>query len=248
MKSYQVCLPVFEGPLDLLLSLIEREELDITRVSLAQIAGQYLAYLEQVEEVRPDLLADFLVIAAQLVLIKSEVLLPGRSRVPPEGEPEAGIDLVEQLKQYRLFKAAARQLQARQAHGIRTYLRLAPPPKIEPQPDLSEVTLADLLNAVRLALELEPPAPPVDRVISRRTVTVKGQMALMLDRLLTSDQLVFQELLAQTFSRLEIAVTLLALLELIKLGQVGVYQERLFGSIVIRSRAAQAENASAAAR
>jgi segregation and condensation protein A len=73
-------------------------------------------------------------------------------------------------------------------------------------------------------------------------------MALMLDRLLTSDQLVFQELLAQTFSRLEIAVTLLALLELIKLGQVGVYQERLFGSIVIRSRAAQAENASAAAR
>ena len=109
-NGYRVNLPVFEGPLGLLLSLIEREELDITKVSLAQVTDQYLAYLEQIEQVRPEILADFLVVAAKLILIKSQALLPRPPVISPEGEADVGDDLVEQLRMYKQFKAAAAQL------------------------------------------------------------------------------------------------------------------------------------------
>ena len=157
--AYRVRLPVFDGPLDLLLNLIEREELDITKIALALVADQYLAYLKQIEEAHPDNLADFLVVAAKLVLIKSEALLPRPNRPSSESELDVGKDLAEQLRLYKLFKGAANRLGQRQEQGLRTFVRLAPPPKIEPRLDLSDVDLDDLLAAVRLALEIEPPAP-----------------------------------------------------------------------------------------
>lgn len=236
MRNYCVTLPVFEGPLDLLLSLIEREELDITRISLAQVADQYLALLEQVEETRPDQLADFLVIAAKLVLIKSEALLPRPPRAVAESEPDVGDELAEQLKLYKQFKAAALQLEQRKEMGLRTFVRLAPPPKINPQPDLTGITLTDLLTAVQAALKLKPEDLPVDDVVSRRKITVREQMELISRSLQFKKHLIFQEMLAQAASRVEIAVTLLAVLELIKRQTIVVYQERLFGEIIIKAR------------
>ncbi|MBN1317398.1 MAG: segregation/condensation protein A, partial [Anaerolineales bacterium] len=236
MSKYRVNLPVFEGPLDLLLSLIEREELDITRISLAQVADQYLVYLEQVEETRPDQLADFLVIAAKLVLLKSEALLPKPSRPAAEIEQDIGDELVEQLRLYKQFKAAAQNLQARTDMGLRTFIRLAPPPKVNPQPDLTGITLSDLIRAIQEALKLKPDDPPVDDVVSRRKITVREQMDLIRHRLQSKKRLVFQEMLVQATSRVEIAVTLLAVLELVKRRTIVVYQERLFGDIVIESK------------
>ena len=106
--GYQVALPVFEGPLDLLLHLIERQELDITAISLAQVTNQYLEYLAGASERDPDNLADFLVVAAKLLLIKSRVLLPQPPAPPAAEEEDLGDDLVRQLVEYKRFKEAAR--------------------------------------------------------------------------------------------------------------------------------------------
>jgi segregation and condensation protein A len=236
MSKYHVSLPIFEGPLDLLLNLIEREELDITRISLAQVADQYLSYLEQVEETRPDQLADFLVIAAKLVLIKSEAILPRPSRPAAESEQDIGDELAEQLRQYKQFKAAAKKLQTRTDQGLRTFVRLAPPPKINPQPDLSGITISDLIKAIQEALKLKPEDPPVDEVVSRRKITVREQMDLIRFNLQYKKQLIFQEILVQATSRVEIAITLLAVLELVKRRTIIVYQEHLFGKIVIEPK------------
>ena len=230
---YRVELPVFQGPLDLLLRLIEREELDITRVSLAQVTGQYLAYLDTMEQVPPEVLADFLVVAAKLILIKSQALLPRPPAIVAESDVDAGDDLVEQLRLYKQFRAAAGQLRRREENGLRTFVRLAPPPRVDPRLDLTGVGLADLLAAVREALQIAPPPPSVDQVVSQRKVTVRGQMDLVRSRLRAQGRLLFQEMLARSADRVEIAVTFLAILELVKQFEITVHQQNLFGPILI---------------
>lgn len=233
--DYRVDIPVFQGPLDLLLSLIEREELDITQVSLAQVTDQYLAYLERLEQTQMALIADFLVIAAKLILIKSRALLPQPVVTAVEGEPDLGQELVDQLRRYKQFKAAAGKLGDRYQQGLRTFLRLAPPPRIEPQADLSDVTLADLLAAVREAMNVTPPADPVGQVIAWRKITINGQIELIRRICLQERRVIFQEILREASGRVEIAVTLLAVLELLKRREVTVSQERLFGAILIEA-------------
>jgi len=230
---YRVELPVYQGPLDLLLSLIEREELDITRVSLAQVTDQYLAYLDAMEQVSPEGLADFLVVAAKLILIKSQALLPRPQAVAAESDVDAGDDLVEQLRLYKQFKAAASRLRQREEDGLRTFVRLAPPPRVEPRLDLAGVDLTDLLGAVREALQIAAPPPSVDQVVSQRKVTMRGQMDLIRSRLRTQGRLLFHEMLARSTDRVEIAVTFLAILELVKQFEITVRQQSLFGPIII---------------
>lgn len=233
-EAYAVKLPVFEGPLDLLLYLIERQELDITKVSLAQVTDQYLAYLGTLEHLNVDQLADFMVIAARLIWIKSQALLP-RPPVVSE-EEDVGDDLVRQLIAYKQFKQVARGLEARQAQGWRSFVRLAPPPKIEVSSvDLSGVTLDDLLAAVRRALAIAQPGLPVGALVRPFTITIRDQIALI-ERLLQSQaRISFTRLLSQAASRLEIIVTFLAVLELLKRQRIQVNQDRLFGEIVIEA-------------
>src|SRR5260221_40455 len=138
-NNYTVQLPVYAGPLDLLLQLIERDELDITRVSLAQVTDQFLAYLKVLETMDLGDIADFLVIAARLILIKSEALLPRPVERQP-GEEDPGDELARLLIAYKRYKEIAGTLRQREEAGLRTYLRLAPPPKMEAQLDLSGVT------------------------------------------------------------------------------------------------------------
>lgn len=237
MKPYQVKLPVFEGPLDLLLHLIEREELDITKVSLAQVTDQYLEYLSFLEELNAEILADFLVIAAKLLLIKSEMLLPRPPRAPDEEEEEdVGEELARQLIEYRKFKAVALALKQREEMGFRTYVRLAPPPKLERPVQLGDVSLTDLVEAVRRALNVRPPAPSVSEMVSPITITVAEKMAFIEEKLRKHRSVSFSHLLDQAASRLEIIITFIALLELIKLKGVEVQQEQPFGEIVILSK------------
>lgn len=235
-QSYQVRLPVFEGPLDLLLHLIEREELDITAVSLAQVTGQYLAYLALMEKPPAEILADFLVVAAKLLLIKSRVLLPRPPEVLSPEEEDVGDDLARQLIEYKKFKQAAEALRQREEAGLRAYLRLAPPPRLERPLDLEDVTLDGLVAAVRQALAVVPPAPPVSEVVTSLQITIDDRIAVIREVLRTCDQVSFQHLLSEATSRLEIIVTFLAVLELIKSGHIDVRQDRLFGEIIIYSK------------
>ncbi len=234
---YQVDLPMFQGPLDLLLHLIEQEELDITRVALAQVTDQYLAYLAVLQEVEAEFLTDFLVIAAKLLLIKSQALLPK----PPPGlaaaeEEDLGEQLARQLLAYKRYKAAAQTLRQREEAGLRTFVRVAPPPKIEPRLSLDDVSLDDLLVAVQQALAIQPADAPVDEVVSPVTVTIGQQMTLIQEELTAQQEISFTGLLRRASSRLEIIVTLLAVLELIKQYAIDVRQEVPFGEIVIFSK------------
>jgi segregation and condensation protein A len=212
---YEIRLPVFEGPLDLLLHLIEREEMDVTTVALAQVTGQYLAYLAELEHRQVKELADFLVVAAKLLLIKSRSLLPRPPALTPEAQ-DVGDELVRQLQVYKRFKEIGALLHEREQQGWRGYVRIAPLPHLEPQLDLGDVTFHDLLAAVQEALEAIP-APPVGQVVAPITVTVA-------------------EILSAATTRVEVIVTLLALLELIKQDQISVRQEKLFGQIIIEQQ------------
>jgi segregation and condensation protein A len=236
--AYQVTLPVFEGPLDLLLHLIEREELDITQVSLAQVTNQYLEYLAQLSQRDPDSLADFLVVAARLLLIKSRVLLPQPPAPPPpeDAEGDVGQDLVRQLIEYRRFKEAARWLKDIEKQGLSSYIRLAEAPSFERTLNLEDVTLDDLLAVMREVLAIKPLAASINGAVSPVTITIAEQMDLIERQIARGRPLSFRRLLEQATSRLEIIVTLLALLEMVKQLRVTVRQDRLFGDISITKK------------
>jgi segregation and condensation protein A len=237
--AYQVTLPVFEGPLDLLLHLIERQELDITEVSLAQVANQYLDHLAHIEERNPDRLADFLVVAAKLLLIKSRALLP-QPAVPPEPEEgDIGDDLVRQLIEYKRFKEVAGWLATMEEEGLRSYVRLSGPPPVERTVDLGDVSLSDLLAAVREALAVRPPLPSVDRAVSPITITIDQQMGVIERKTALGQPVSFYHLLTDATTRLEVIVTLLALLELVKQLRVTMRQDRQFGNIWIEKASAE---------
>lgn len=231
---YQIRLPVFEGPLDLLLHLIEREELDISSVALAQVTDQYLTHLAELERRQVKELADFLVVAAKLLLIKSQSLLPRPPALVPEAE-DVGDELVRQLQIYKRFKEIAALLHEREKQGLRGYVRIAPLPHVEPQLDLGDVTLQGLLSAVQEALDAMP-TPPAEKIVTPITVTIAGQITCIESQLTRRRQVRFREILSAATTRVEIIVTLLALLELIKQDQVRVRQERLFGEIIIEQQ------------
>jgi len=234
-NAYTVDLPNFEGPLDLLLSLIEKEEMDITKISLARVTDQYLAYLEVLQQVNPDELTDFLVVAAKLLLIKSQVLLP---RPPPsiieEEEEDVGDELARQLLMYKQFKEIANELKTLEETGQRNFIRLTYiPPKIEPKLTPGDVTIEQLLQAAIEALTIKPEDPDVDEVVSRITVTIGQQMNHIRQTLTAQKRVSFTKLLSENRNRVEIIVTLLAVLELIKRRVVIVQQDAAFADLLI---------------
>ncbi len=233
IDAFQVKLPDFEGPLDLLLYLIEREELDITRVSLAKVTGAYLEYIHVLEQLQVDQVADFLVVAAKLLLIKSEALLPRPPSTPSSEEEDVGDDLVRQLLLYKQYKESARQLGDREAAGLHTYIRVAPPPKIDAKLDLSNITVDMLIKAVRNVLEIEPPGPAVGTVVKPFTLTIRDQMNLIERILRYRPNISFKRMLRRARDRVEIIVTFLAVLELLRRHKVDVVQEQIFGDILI---------------
>jgi len=230
---YEVQLPLFEGPLDLLLRLIEREELEITAVSMAQIADQFLSYLSLLQERPAAELADFLVMAARLLLIKSRALLPRPPQpVDSDGEEDPAEALARQLREYKRFRQAASWLLERETAGARTYVRAASPPAVASRLAPGEITLQDLLAALRQALAEPEPAPPAS-LAAPVTVSIAHRIARIVKATGDGRHVHFRTLLARSSTRVEIIVTLLALLELIKQHRVTIVQTRLFGDIVI---------------
>jgi segregation and condensation protein A len=242
--GYPVRLPFFEGPLDLLLHLIERQELDITEISLVAVTDQYIQAIEVLEEIEPGALADFLVVAAKLLYIKSHTLLP-KPRPAEAEEAEGGDSLIQQLLEYRRYKSVAEGLQMRQEAGLRAFVRLAPAPRLERKLDLTGVSLDKLTQALQRALRRIPSDPPRPRVHTY-PITVADQIEVVRARVQgrvgrEAPPVCFNALLSEPSSRMEIVVTFLAILELIKQREIVVEQEEVFGEIVLRANRARPE-------
>lgn len=235
-SPYSIELPVFAGPLDLLLHLIDRQELDITAVSLSKVTAQYLEQVQLLKEDRIEELIDFLVVGARLALIKSRALLPQEPVLADDDEEEDPAQaLVRQLLRYRQFKEAAKYLGQRENDGLRTYLRVAPPPKLESKLDLSGVSVAALTQAVLAALERSTTLEESVSVARPRTLTIQGQIERLRYRVRGGTGVPFSSLMSPEATRAEIAVTLLAVLELIKRREIQALQESMFGPIVIHA-------------
>jgi segregation and condensation protein A len=234
--AYLVETDLYEGPLDLLLALIEKAELDITRLALAQVTDQYLAYLRQLIHRDAADVSAFLVIAAKLILIKSAALLPRPSAVsinPDEQDP--GEALALQLIQYRRFKQIANLLDERQSQDMHTFLRVAPVEvKVEARLDLSNITLADLVHAANEVFRSQANLTELSRVVTMPRITIREKIFAIRDRLLRTGKSSFRAILA-SHDRIEIVVTFLALLELIKQNFVDAKQAALFGDIEFES-------------
>ena len=230
---YQVATPVYQGPLDLLLQLIERAELDITRVSLAQVTDQFLEYLQKLNELTAEEISAFLVVAAKLIQIKSEMLLPR----PPDrdaGEEDPGEALARQLIIYRQFKQVAKSLDVLQRRDQRTYISYAPVPDIEGKFQLTGLDIRDLQAAFREVLERAPEEPgSLDEQIAPPKVTIRQKVRLVTENLRKFGRTNFRALLGRRFSREEVGVTFLAVLELIKLNFIEANQTGLFSEIEI---------------
>ncbi len=233
VHPYRVTLPNFEGPLDTLLYFIERDRLDITEVSLAQVTDQYLNYLGGLSERDPDSMADFLVVAAKLLLIKSRVLIPQPPATLAQTAEDEGTDLVQLLIEYRKFKEAAGWLRELETHGLQSYVRMADVPVPEQELELGDVTLDALVAAVRRVMLGKSEAVPVDSTLAPIAISVNDQMNLIRRETSRQESVSFLQLLSQTASRLEVIVTLLALLELVKRHLVAMRQDRPFDDILI---------------
>ncbi len=238
-STHLIDLPVYSGPLDLLLHLIERQELDITAISLAEVADQYLEKIEAMKQDRLEHLMDFLVIAAKLLVIKSRALLPQVAQEYTDGEEEEdpAETLARQLREYKRFKEIGAWLNQRQTNGLRSYLRLATPPQMETALDLTGVNThllrASLLEVFnRSGLKEES----VEVATRKRNVTIDDQIRRLRTALKISNQVFFSQLLSDHLTWSEVSVTLLAILELIKRHEVDVSQPVLFGPIEIRPR------------
>jgi segregation and condensation protein A len=235
--DYLIEVPSFTGPLDLLLHLIERQQLDITTISLFRVTEQYMAHIEKLGEDRVDQMVDFLSMATRLLLIKSRALLPTNpaSISLEEEEEDPAEALVRQLRQYKQFKESANWLGAREASGLRTFLRVAPPPKLAGKLDLADITVGSLIAAMRTALARASERDESVSLARPRRITMEGQIGRLRHRLRNGKVALFEELLPQRANRVELAITLLAVLELIKLREISARQSTLFGPIEIRS-------------
>jgi segregation and condensation protein A len=235
--TYTITLPTFEGPLDLLLRLIERAELDITTIALAQVADQYLAHVRTLEAADPHGIADFVSLAARLLLIKSRALLPrpvdpARDAGSADSDAEA---LAQQLREYQRYKQAAALLRAWHAIDRRMFLRTAaaPPAPVVSAPALLSHTVAELLAAVERRMQLRLPLdPPVVLALApRRTV---AQVATTIrERLQRMAWFSFEDLFDDVTSRQDVIVIFWAVLELLKRQVITIDQDALFGAISI---------------
>ena len=227
--AFQLQLPVFEGPLDLLLYLIEREELDVTAVSLAEVTNQYLSYLRSGDQVDATALAEFIATGAWLLLLKSRALLP-QPDTDDEDVEELGEDLVQRLREYRRFKEAAGMLQDIEAEGRRTYPRGGRPPELPLPTGLDGITLGVLAEIGREVVERQPDEAP-ELVVEREEVTVEEKVAELTQALRRQSQVSFRSFISSCRSRLEVIVAFIAVLELIKALRLEAAQDAPFGDI-----------------
>jgi segregation and condensation protein A len=237
-NEYKVKLEVFEGPLDLLLYLIKRDEVDIYDISIERITTQYLEYLETFRMLDLEIAGEFVVMAANLIYIKSRNLLPVHQQPPEEegGEDDPRWDLIRQLIEYKKFKDAALQLRQRELVQEGLIARIPEKPEFKEADSLlkSEVGIFDLINAFQKVLRKIEARREDLREIFEENFTVSDKLEVILRVAQTGRSIAFSDLFAFAASRTEIVVTFLALLELIRMKQIRVAQDGAFAEIEIR--------------
>lgn len=233
--NYKISTEVYEGPLDLLLQLIEQAELDITKLSLAKVTDQYLVHLRSLSNRDPVEVSAFLVIAAKLVLIKSTILLPSIDNGDQEEEEDIGDQLARQLIEYKKYKDIALWLNNRQKSKLQCYYRVGAPPKYREVLDITDLKADDLVEILlRIFFENEN-FTPLSEVVTITTLTIKNKIKEIIQYFKTSQHNEFSTLLGENPTRLNLVVTFLALLELIKHHTIQASQETLFGNISLES-------------
>jgi segregation and condensation protein A len=231
--AYRVRLDLFEGPLDLLLHLIKRNELDVTNIPVAAVTEQYLSYLDLMRELRLDVAGEYLVMAATLLLIKSRMLLPTESS-DDEEERDPRADLVRQLLEYQRYREAAASLQDRPRLGRDIFTRETNAEGVEPDPDALpalRVTTWQLMEAFRKVLVRAQPDPVHE--VQTEPVSLRDRMKSMLYSLRVARSVTFDSLFDENSTRGFVIVTFLGLLELVKLGAVEAVQDDRWGPILI---------------
>jgi len=231
--SYRIRLEQFEGPLDLLLHLIKKNEINIYDIPMALITKQYLEHINLMKSLNLVVAGEFLVLAATLIHIKSKMLLPSE----PDGEEEEGqdprADLVRQLLEYKQFKEAAYDLQDRERLWREVYRRapLLTATPIESEETPLELTLFDLMDALQDVVRRAPSKGLLE--LTAEHLTIKNRMNYILERLEASAAVPFEMLFSPTDGRLVLIVTFLGLLELMRLKLVRVFQPETFGAILL---------------
>jgi segregation and condensation protein A len=223
-----VTLEKFQGPLDLLLQLIEKEELPIAEISIAEVTDQYVRYLDTLEELFPEELADFLVIATKLLYLKSKTLLP--YLYPEEDE---GPSLAEQLKLYKRYSEASKIIGKMWENNLLAYGRTEPPVKMEEFVVPSNAQANNLLISFTNLLKRLKPVNPLPKLQIDSMVSIKERIVSIYEAVQKFRQLSFTNLLSDATNKTEIIINFLALLELVKTQKIFINQPTMFDDLHI---------------
>ena len=234
-NEYKVKLEVFEGPLDLLLYLIKKDEVDIYDISIERITQQYLEFMDAFKVLDLEVAGEFVVMAANLIYLKSRSLLPVHVQPPEEeaDEDDPRWDLIRQLVEYKKFKDAAAQLSQRELEQSNLFTRL-PEPEAAAERPLGEVSVFDLIAAFNKILKRIEGRTEDLREIFEENYTVSDKIDFIMKMTASGVALKFTELFASAASRTEVVVTFLALLELVRLKQLSLVQGEAFGEIELK--------------
>src|SRR3972149_1478474 len=229
-SSYKIELPFYEGPMDLLLHLIKKNEIDIYDIPIALVTEQYLEYIEMLKVLNLDTIGDFLVMAATLMHIKSKMLLPPDPEEDAE-EADPREELVKRLIEYRKFRDAAEKLSGREQYYSELYDRDASIEGLKKEEILLEVSVFDLISAFRSIIVRVKDKEFHEVTIEK--LTINDKISDIMEKLNFSKSLTLQQLFEEMDSKYEMVVTFLALLELIKLRLVKVVQKNPFATIEV---------------
>lgn len=243
--DYRVKLEIFEGPLDLLLYLIKKDEIDIYDIPIAHITEQYLHYLRLMEQLDIAVAGDFLVVASTLIYIKSKMLLPPDPSLAGQEDlnEDPRMELVEQLLEYQKFKAAANMLHSRGEIEAACYTR-APLETDQNNPEVA-ATVFDLLRVFREILQRAESIAEIE--IARDEMTMNEKLAQIRAALVERSEINVRELFELARSKRELILTFLAFLELVKEAEISLIQHKLFGEIIARKREVREQIAQPAA-
>jgi segregation and condensation protein A len=230
-ETYEIKLPAFSGPLDLLLSLIKENEIDIYDIPIAFITSQYLQYLDLMKELNLDIAGEFIVMASTLIYIKSKTLLPIDEQPQDDEDSDPRLELVQQLIEYQSFRETALALKEREQQYSSIFYR--DPQDITISKTLIDISIYDLISAFAAVLK---GSSAKTGEIDRETLTVKDMISMIMQRLDTEIKIDFLSLFIENSTKIEKIVTFLALLEILKLGHASVKQEIIFGNIIIIKR------------
>jgi len=244
LRKLPVRLALFEGPLDLLLHLCRENKVDIKDIPIAAITEQYLSYLDVMRTLNLEVAGEFLVVAATLLHIKSRLLLPAEELAEGEEGEDPRLELVQQLIEYQRFREAGMALRALEERRSRTFTRASLGPEGPPRTDFPlEVSLFDLLTALRRVIEQ---MPKTDRVeIEPDHLSVAQRISEVLERLADGGEAAFEELFAGSSEVGDVVVTFLAVLELMRLRLIRVWQVEAFGAIRVVAVPPEAEGGEA---